>query len=237
LTLRPPDFERARRLALALRGNQAVHKVAIAIPESGFGLGFASCFEHACRALRLPVVQLDYASGVRNYAVEAARFDSSGAEAILLAGPGAESAEWLLALAKHGRRPLVLGDLELDPSGFHEHARAALEGAIVVGEDWSGWPTSARALRAAADSAGFAGSEDFARAFALGQVLGMEVAAGAFTPTSLLGALQRDSLPHIYGASDWNWLGARLPGPSAVMREVPLWIVRKGRLEPWAASR
>jgi hypothetical protein len=235
LTLRPPDFERARRLALALRGRPEIRRVAVAVSESGDGFGFASCIEQACRALDLPVDQLDYTSGIRNYAAEADRFAATQAGALVLTGSDPESAEWLRAIAKRKLKPLVLGTLGIDPAGFHEHERAMVEGAILVGDEWSDWSGIPGSVGAAADSAGLAGSADFGRAFAFGQWLGLAVHGGNWTPTRLARAAESASLPHIYGASDWNWLGSSFAGAGSTpaRREVPLWVVRGGRLEPY----
>ena len=232
--LRPPDFERARCLVDVIRSRPAIRKVAIAVSESGAGYGLAACLAKACQDYGIAIERLDYAAGRRDYAPEVARFATSSADALVLAGPGEESAEWLVALGRRKLHPLVLGDRELDPAGFHPAAQAALDGAVLVDDEWIDDAGSDRATqRAAADSLGFEGSADFARGYAFGRLLALELMHGAYTPSRLLVELDSASLPDMYGASDWHYLGARwaVPGGAVIQRHIPLLTVRKGALE------
>ena len=232
--LRPPEFERARRLVDVVRSRPTIKKVAIAMSTSGAGYGLAACVAKACQDLHIPFERLDYEPGRRDYAAEVARFVATGADALLLSGPGEDSAEWLTALARLRTRPLILGDRELDPSGFHPGAQAALDGAVLVDDEWLDDAASDRAaLQAAADSVGFAGSGDFARGYSLGRLLALELGSGAYTPSRLLTELDSASLPDMYGG-DWNYIGSRwqILAGHEITRHVPLWTVRRGALVP-----
>jgi len=201
---------------------------------SGAGYGLAACVAKACLDLHIAFERLDYEPGRRDYAAEVARFVATGADALLLSGPGEDSAEWLTALARLRTRPLILGDRELDPSGFHPGAQAALDGAVLVDDEWLDDAASDRAaLQAAADSVGFAGSGDFARGYSLGRLLALELGSGAYTPSRLLAELDSASLPDMYGG-DWNYIGSRwqILAGHEITRHVPLWTVRRGALVP-----
>jgi hypothetical protein len=196
-TLLPPGIERGRRLAEHLRSRPEIDAVVIALPEAGGDLQLARGFERAARALGRSSQVLVYAPGRRDFMPEARRFIATGAKAILFAGPGEESSEFLGALNRARVRPLVLGSNELAPEGFHSQARPWVEGAIYVGEEWEDRDsTFARGeVAARAESAPTSNPVEFARGYRFGAMLARAVIAGNATPSSLARELSLRALP------------------------------------------
>ncbi len=228
--LRPPGTERARRLGEVLLARRPTGDVAIAVPEEGGDQALVRGFEFAAAALGRRVHLLRYAPGRRDFAPEARRFTETGAVALLLAGPAEESSEWLVALARAGQRPLLLGSSELEPAGFHPAARAGLEGACFVGDDWESRSA------AYARSAG-AGAEvpESRRGHRAGWLLACAVKGGAFTPASLALALRERSLS-VRSADPWepSYIARLEDGPRGAPGDlaVPLFEVRSGEAVP-----
>ena len=231
--LRPTAVERGRRLAEALLAHPDVRRVAIAAPREGADLGMADGFVAALQAMRREPVVLAYDAGRRDYAPEAHRFALADVQAILFAGPGEESGEWLAALAKARQAPLVLGTSELDPAGHHAQVRPRLEGAIYVGDDWEDRDAE---IEKHVSLAAASPDRDFRRGFRFGWMLARAVVEGAWTPTSLRIALEARSLARPTGHVFFSPVvirGASPGKPADVV--VPLFVVRKGVGEPLTA--
>ncbi len=218
LQLRPTSYERGRRLAMFVASRPEITKVAIASPEHGADAALGRGFSDALRALGRERIQLDYAPGRRPYTAEAERFVASGAQAILFAGAGEESGEWLSALAKRNVHPVVLGTLELAPEGFHASQRAALEGAILAGEDWEDRnPDLVARLMALGEPAM---DPDFRRGYRFGWTVARAIVEGAYTPTSLKRVLETRALPQ-----DAGHLGRVLVGIQQGDANMPVEVV------------
>ncbi len=238
MQMRPPGTERGRRLAEVVRSRPEIRRVAIAIPEDGGDLPLATGFAAALRALGREVVVLEYAPGRRSYAAEATRFAESGAQAILLAGPGEESGEWLASLSSRKLKPLVLGSSELDPAGYHPTTHARIEGAIFVGDDWLDRPGELERRFAVMDPGPDRISDgpgaDYRRGYRTGWLVSRSVLEGGYTPSSLARALERHSLKV---PTDTRLLfpvrtsgTAPLTKPEEVV--VPLYTVKNGEAVP-----
>lgn len=234
LLLRPHSIERGRRLAEVLASRPEVRRIAIAIPSVDGDFDLAAGFLAGARELRREAAVLEYEPGRRDYAPEARHFAESGAQALLLAGPAEESAEWVAALARARLRPLVLGSNELDPAGFHAGVRAGLEGAIFAGDDWEDRDANLLArIHAAGDSLALGDDPGFRRGYRFAWMVTRSVVEGAWTPTSLRLALERRSLPrspvHPFDTPVQSRAGA-VNRPTDVV--VPLFVVRNGEARP-----
>jgi hypothetical protein len=226
--VRPTPTERARRLAEMIARRPEIRRVAVALPGSGGDMILASSFLGAMRGLGREAELLIYEPGRRDYAPEAARFVATGAQAILLAGPGEESAEWLGALMARKAKPLVLGTTELDPAGFHAGQRGRLEGAILAGEDWDDRNPGLveRLGRTAGDAAD---DPAFRRGYRLGWVLARAVVEGAYTPSSLRLALEQRSLPRTMATFTSVLVGIDQTGATVPTELVlPLFTIKNG---------
>jgi hypothetical protein len=222
--LRPSSAERARRLGEWIGTQPEIKQVAIAIPEQGGDLVLAAAFLNAAESLGRKVEILAYEPGRRNYAPEAERFLATRAQAILLAGPGEESGEWLTALAAKKAKPIVLGTRELDPAGFHERIRPLLEGAVFTGVDWEDRNAD---LVARMRSTNAEAGPDFRRGFRFGWVVARAVIEGAYTPTSLRLALEERSHPRPLGQFSRHVIGITRTGESRPTEVIlPLYMVR-----------
>ena len=166
---RPGPEARARILIDAAR-RQGARKFALVLPEEGGDRALADAFERLAGADAVRVV---YPAGRREHREDARRVAATGANAVALLGPPEESGDWLPFLGKG----LVLGTDELDPAGFHDQARRALEGAILVRTRYTPADTLAWDDRSAA-------------AWAAGWVVGDAIAHGADSPKALDRALE-----------------------------------------------
>jgi len=202
LVAAPGPEARARLLLDAARRNGA-RRIALVVPEEGGDRAFADALERIAGA---DAVRVTYPAGRREHREDAKRVAATGANAVALLGPADESADWLPFLG----RGLVLGSDELDPAGFHDQARRALEGAILV-----------RARYTPADT--LAWDESSAAAWAAGWVVGDALAHGADSPKSLDAALEARAT-EADAANRWLAL------PDAIAK-VEVLRVRAGRLE------
>jgi len=200
---RPGPEARARLLLDAARRNGA-RRIALVVPEGGGDRPFADALE---RLAGSDVVRVTYQPGRREHREDAKRVAATGANAVALLGPPEESGDWLPFLGKG----MLLGSDELDPAGFHEQARRALEGAILV-----------RTRYTPADT--LAWDEHSAAAWAAGWVVGDALAHGADSPKALDRALEARATEA--DASN-RWLA--LP---AGIAKVEVLRVRGGNLEP-----
>jgi len=238
LQMRPPGTERGRRLAEVLRSRADVRRVAIALPEDGGDLPLVTGFAAALRAVGREIVVLEYAPGRRAFTAEAMRFAESGAQAILLAGPGEESGEWLAALAARNSRPLVLGSNELEPSGLHPSARTRLEGAVFVGDDWvdqrGELERRFRQMDPGPDRISGGRGADYRRGYRAGWLLARSISEGAFTASSLALVLARHSLE--VPTNSRLLFPVRSSGTAFVTKPeevvVPLYTVKNGEAIP-----
>ncbi len=222
LTTRPPEWQRARVLARLVSTHPELRRVAIALPETGGNVELARAFGDALDALRRPGLPIRYAPGRTDYASEVADLGKKDAQAILLAGPPRESALWLRAIAESRLPIVVLGGTDLDPSRFPERERQALEGALVVGDEWVDRGT------AAFDSDLLSPElrTTFGRGFRLGGEIARGLRAGAVTAGRLAAYLSDDRAPGFEG------MLARLRTSAAGRPdfELPAFEVRHGAL-------
>lgn len=235
---RPSDLERSRRLAEVLLARTDVRKVAIAVPESGGDRGLARGVALAVKSMDLKEsVLLTYSPGRRDYAPEVRKFRESGARAIVLTGPAGECGEWLIALRAANLDPLVLSSSEIDPSGLHERARRAGEGAIYVGDHWQPRPALEAEIARAADSTGFAAREDFAFGYLIGRNLVRLVLEGNITPARLTDALSRQAPQLLLGSTSVT-SSPLDKGQRPLEVSLPLYVIRSGISErlPWGAA-
>jgi hypothetical protein len=204
-----PGPETRARLLLAAARKAGASRIALLLPEEGGEVKLADALERTARGMNIAVVRIGYPSGRREHREDAARLRSSGANAVVFLGPGEESGDWLPFL-RSGM--LVLGTDELDPSGFHESARRALEGAILV-----------RARYTPADTTAGGWSESSAAEWIAGWAIGDAIAHGADSPLTLAKALEERATES--DASD-AWLAV----PPEIAR-VEVLRVRGGRTE------
>jgi hypothetical protein len=142
---------------------------------------------------------------------------------LLLAGPGEESSEWITALARAARRPLILGSAELHPDGFHADVRKHLDGVIFAGDDWS----NADVAAPGAAATGHEADPAHQRGRRAGRLIANAVKRGGFTPASLTLALREASIP-VPDTDPWGpWTIARLDGEHELT--VPLFVVKDGQ--------
>jgi hypothetical protein len=225
-------IERARRLLGAIASTSA-ETVAVAAPELGADIALARAVENARIRNRsgreITFVRFLYAPGRRNYGPEARRFKETGADAIVLCGQTEESTEWVLALSAARLRPQVFGASGLDPRGFHETARRALEGAVYVGSEWSAVGSlRARLESARAAAARPADDKEFDRGFLTGASLARRIVVGNCTPGLLADALTDES-PEDFGMVLRMLNPGDVPAdPGPPTAEVPLFLVRNG---------
>jgi hypothetical protein len=199
---RPGPQARARLLLDAARRNGA-RRIALVVPEEGGDRAFADALERLAGA---DAVRVAYTAGRREHREDAKRVAATGADAVALLGPAEEAGDWLPFLGKG----LLLGSDELDPAGFHDQARRALEGAILV-----------RTRYTPADT--LAWDEHSSAAWVAGWVVGDALAQGADSPKSLGRALEARATE-----ADAANLWLALP---ATVAKVEVLRVRGGRLE------
>jgi hypothetical protein len=200
-------------LLLEAARKQGARKLALVVPTEGGDLRLAHALGRAAEAGGFPVATIEYPAGRREHREDMRQVRASGADAVALLGPGEESADWLPALrASAGAPLLVLGTDELDPAGFHELARRAVEGAIFV-----------RTRYTPADSIAGGWTGPSASAWVAGWAVGSAIARGADSPRALLKALEA-------GTSETDASNAWLTIPPEIAR-IEVLRVKNGRAE------
>jgi hypothetical protein len=174
LVPRPGPNALAERLLESAK-RQGAKKIVLVRPDEGGNVELAHALERAAGQMET----VSYVAGRREHREDARRVRATGADAVVLLGPADESADWLPALRSGGSPLLVLGTDELDPQGFHEQARRALEGAIYVRTFWT--PADTTSWTDASSSA-----------FIAGWAIGRAILAGADSPHTLAVALEKD---------------------------------------------
>lgn len=211
LVPRPGPDAQARGLLEAAR-QHGIRKLALILPSEGGDVRLARALERAAHTGALAVTTIEYLAGRREHREDVRRVRASGADAVVLLGPAEESADWLPALRAGGGALLVLGTDELDPAGFHEPARRAVEGAIFV-----------RTRYAPADTSEVEWDGLTAAAWIAGWAVGNAIAQGADSPRALVQALESRI---VEGDASDAWLAV----PPEVAR-IEVLRVKNGRAE------
>jgi hypothetical protein len=199
-----PNALAARLLDSAKR--QGAKKIVLVQPDEGGNVELA----HALVRANGQLETVTYTAGRREHREDARRVLATGADAVVLLGAAEESADWLPTLRSAGSQLLVLGTDELDPEGFHEQARRALEGAIYVRTFWT--PSDTTSWTDASSSA-----------FIAGWAIGRAIAAGADSPRTLAVALEK-------GVSEQDAVAAWFDVPREVAT-IDVFRVKGGKAE------